>query len=100
MFFIFYFENFRDAFIASTANCLTSFVSGFVVFSVLGYMAHILNKPSVEDVTTPGIQLFLQESELLTIATESFEKRFKKNDSIERRQVKETFRRSHPMGGP
>lgn len=33
----------------SLVNCLTSFVSGFVIFTVLGYMAEI-RKVEVEDV--------------------------------------------------
>uniref|UniRef100_F6XTN6 Transporter n=1 Tax=Ciona intestinalis TaxID=7719 RepID=F6XTN6_CIOIN len=44
---------YRDAFITSVVNCLTSFMAGFVVFSVLGYMAHLLNKTDIEEVTTP-----------------------------------------------
>ena len=35
----------RDALITSVINCFTSFLAGFVVFSVLGYMSFILGKP-------------------------------------------------------
>lgn len=45
---------YRDALITSAINCFTSFLAGFVVFSVLGYMAHLLHKEDISDVTTPG----------------------------------------------
>ena len=34
-----YLTDSRDALITATINCFTSFMAGFVVFSVLGYMA-------------------------------------------------------------
>ncbi|XP_056275999.1 solute carrier family 6 member 4b [Pseudoliparis swirei] len=40
---------YRDAIVTSVVNCLTSFVSGFVIFTVLGYMAEI-RQVEVEDV--------------------------------------------------
>ncbi|XP_037093041.1 sodium-dependent dopamine transporter-like [Pollicipes pollicipes] len=36
---------YKDAIITSLINCGTSFVAGFVIFSVLGYMSHISGKP-------------------------------------------------------
>ena len=39
----------RDAIVTSLVNCLTSFVSGFVIFTVLGYMAE-KRQVEVEDV--------------------------------------------------
>jgi solute carrier family 6 amino acid transporter-like protein 5/7/9/14 len=37
----------------ATANCLTSFYSGFVVFSFIGFMAHSSGKP-IEEVIVSG----------------------------------------------
>jgi NSS family neurotransmitter:Na+ symporter len=45
-----------NAFLTSIANCLTSFIAGFAVFSTLGYLAQALGV-SVKDVTTSGIGL-------------------------------------------
>uniref|UniRef100_A0A665X990 Transporter n=1 Tax=Echeneis naucrates TaxID=173247 RepID=A0A665X990_ECHNA len=47
---------YRDALLTSTVNCITSFLSGFAIFSVLGYMAfkHGVN---IEDVATEGAGL-------------------------------------------
>lgn len=39
----------RDALLTSSVNCLTSFMSGFVIFTVLGYMAE-MRKEGVETV--------------------------------------------------
>lgn len=54
------FENFtnlcnpcRDAILTSVINSATSFVSGFVIFSVLGYMAHAAGR-SITEVATEG----------------------------------------------
>jgi len=46
----------RDALLTSTINCITSFFSGFAIFSVLGYMAeqHGVN---IKDVATEGLLL-------------------------------------------
>ncbi|CAB3236525.1 unnamed protein product [Arctia plantaginis] len=44
---------YRDALITSSINCLTSFLAGFVIFSVLGYMAHVQQK-SIEEVGLEG----------------------------------------------
>ncbi|XP_040194503.1 sodium-dependent serotonin transporter [Rana temporaria] len=34
---------YQDAMVTSTVNCMTSFLSGFVIFTVLGYMAEMRN---------------------------------------------------------
>lgn len=39
----------RDALVTSSVNCLTSFLSGFVIFTVLGYMAE-MRKQEVDTV--------------------------------------------------
>ncbi|KAJ6645983.1 Sodium-dependent serotonin transporter, partial [Pseudolycoriella hygida] len=44
---------YRDALLTSSINCLTSFLAGFVIFSVLGYMAHIQGK-SINEVGSEG----------------------------------------------
>lgn len=46
----------NNAFITGLANCGTSFFAGFVVFSILGYMAQQLGKPAA-DVVSGGIGL-------------------------------------------
>lgn len=44
---------FRDAILTSVINSATSFVAGFVIFSVLGYMAHASGRP-IQEVATEG----------------------------------------------
>ena len=47
-------------------NCLTSFVAGFAIFSVLGFMAKELNAP-IEEIATPGTGLaFVAYPDLVT----------------------------------
>ena len=47
-------------------NCLTSFVAGFAIFSVLGFMAKELNAP-IESVATAGTGLaFVAYPDLVT----------------------------------
>uniref|UniRef100_A0A8C4DK25 Transporter n=1 Tax=Dicentrarchus labrax TaxID=13489 RepID=A0A8C4DK25_DICLA len=47
---------YRDALLTSTVNCVTSFFSGFAIFSVLGYMAY-KHGVDIEDVATEGAGL-------------------------------------------
>ncbi|XP_071480072.1 sodium-dependent dopamine transporter-like [Diadema antillarum] len=44
---------YKDALLTSCINCMTSFLAGFVVFAVLGYMA-VRNGQSVDEVATEG----------------------------------------------
>ncbi|KAL8609384.1 hypothetical protein ACOMHN_019874 [Nucella lapillus] len=44
---------FRDSIIVATTNSLTSFLAGFVVFAMLGHMAHV-QQESIESVATSG----------------------------------------------
>ncbi|XP_071446953.1 sodium-dependent dopamine transporter [Hetaerina americana] len=44
---------YKDALVTSIINSCTSFAAGFVIFSVLGYMAHASGKP-IEEVATEG----------------------------------------------
>uniref|UniRef100_A0A1I8B250 Transporter n=1 Tax=Meloidogyne hapla TaxID=6305 RepID=A0A1I8B250_MELHA len=39
---------YRDALVTSLINCFTSFFSGFVIFSTLGYMSELTNRPVSE----------------------------------------------------
>lgn len=55
-YFIFFFS--RDAIITSSINSLTSFFSGFVVFSFLGYMSHKHNV-ALDKVARDGMVLFV-----------------------------------------
>ena len=47
---------FRDALLIPLLTCLTSFYGGFVIFSVLGFMAKRANV-SVKDVVASGNQI-------------------------------------------
>lgn len=47
---------FRDAMLTATINCLTSLLAGFVVFAVLGYMAHI-RQSTIEELALQGKSL-------------------------------------------
>ena len=46
-------SDFRDAMLTAIINCLTSLLAGFVVFAVLGYMAHI-RESTVEALALQG----------------------------------------------
>ena len=44
---------FRDAVMVAIGNCCTSFFAGFVIFGIIGFMAHELGV-KVEDVAAQG----------------------------------------------
>ncbi|KAJ9586475.1 hypothetical protein L9F63_019875, partial [Diploptera punctata] len=44
---------YKDALLTSVINSCTSFIAGFVIFSVLGYMAHTSGRP-IQEVATEG----------------------------------------------
>lgn len=44
---------YKDALLTSFINSATSFIAGFVIFSVLGYMAHSTGRP-IQEVATEG----------------------------------------------
>ena len=44
---------YRDTLIVAVGNCVTSFFAGFVIFSILGHMAHTLDT-DVDKVATSG----------------------------------------------
>ena len=50
---------YRDCLITASVNSLTSFYSGFVIFTYLGYMAHSMNK-EIQNVASEGYGLVFQ----------------------------------------
>ncbi|XP_074640603.1 sodium-dependent serotonin transporter-like [Tubulanus polymorphus] len=64
---------YKDALITSMINCFTSFLSGFVVFSVLGYMAYSQHK-TVESVAEdgPGLVFVAYPEAIATLNLSSF----------------------------
>lgn len=63
----------RDALLTSLINSATSFVAGFVIFSVLGYMARASGK-SIQDVATegPGLVFIVYPAAIATMPGSMF----------------------------
>ncbi|XP_075181541.1 sodium-dependent noradrenaline transporter [Anomaloglossus baeobatrachus] len=64
---------YRDALLTSTVNCVTSFISGFAIFSILGYMAQ-KNNVKIEDVATegPGLVFIIYPEAISTLRGSTF----------------------------
>ncbi|XP_041349203.1 sodium-dependent dopamine transporter-like [Gigantopelta aegis] len=64
---------YRDALITSAINCLTSFFSGFVIFMILGYMAHKSHQPISEVATEgPGLVFVVYPEAIATLPGATF----------------------------
>ena len=61
---IFCFRCCRDAVVVTLSNCATSIFAGFVIFSIIGFMAHQLNV-SVEDVAVKGSAIYIRLTSLI-----------------------------------
>ena len=66
-------KNNRDALLTSLINCSTSFLAGFVIFSVLGYMALRSGKP-IDQVATegPGLVFVVYPEAIATMPGSTF----------------------------
>ncbi|XP_022230124.1 sodium-dependent dopamine transporter [Drosophila obscura] len=64
---------YKDALLTSFINSATSFIAGFVIFSVLGYMAHTLGV-RIEDVATegPGLVFVVYPAAIATMPASTF----------------------------
>ncbi|XP_037953166.1 sodium-dependent dopamine transporter [Teleopsis dalmanni] len=64
---------YKDALLTSCINSATSFVAGFVIFSVLGYMAHTSGQ-NIEDVATegPGLVFVVYPAAIATMPGSTF----------------------------
>ncbi|XP_062601592.1 sodium-dependent dopamine transporter-like [Saccostrea cucullata] len=64
---------YRDALITSSINCMTSFVSGFVIFMILGHMAETANLP-IDKVATegPGLVFVVYPAAIATLPAAPF----------------------------
>uniref|UniRef100_A0A1B6MBJ9 Transporter n=1 Tax=Graphocephala atropunctata TaxID=36148 RepID=A0A1B6MBJ9_9HEMI len=59
---------YQDALLTSVINSCTSFVAGFVIFAVLGYMAHVSRQPIAEVATEgPGLVFIVYPAAIATM---------------------------------
>lgn len=68
-----FYHEIRDALLTSCINSATSFIAGFVIFSVLGYMAHTSGQ-NIEDVATegPGLVFVVYPAAIATMPGSTF----------------------------
>ncbi|CAG0879885.1 unnamed protein product, partial [Cyprideis torosa] len=68
-----HFKGYRDALITASINSLTSFASGFVIFTVLGYLSHTTKKP-IEEVAIggPGLVFVVYPEAIATMPGSTF----------------------------
>ncbi|KAH9503902.1 hypothetical protein Btru_064110 [Bulinus truncatus] len=64
---------YRDAILTSIINCSTSFFSGFIIFMILGYMAHNTKQP-IDQVATegPGLVFIVYPEAISTLPGATF----------------------------
>lgn len=64
---------YKDALLTSLINSCTSFIAGFVIFAVLGYMAHASRRP-IQEVATegPGLVFIVYPAAIATMPGSTF----------------------------
>ncbi|XP_065199534.1 sodium-dependent dopamine transporter [Planococcus citri] len=64
---------YKDALLTSLINSCTSFIAGFVIFAVLGYMAHVSHRP-IQEVATegPGLVFIVYPAAIATMPGSTF----------------------------
>lgn len=66
---------YADCLVTASVNSLTSFYSGFVIFTYLGYMAHSMDK-EIQNVASEGYGLVFQVRKHFGIVTRFCKKTF------------------------